>query len=241
MLFFWSFFCYSKPMMIRIFAMKVSGQDFTESCWERYLSQERKLEAEKRKNEKERQLFLAAEILLNRSLECIGANIKLPALYERNQYGKPYLIQNEAIKVNWSHSGEYVACVVADREVGIDLQYAKKGPKKSLIQKTLQPEELAFYENAREEKTRLFYKFWTLKESYLKAIGTGFHTPLQTFYVQMDSADPVIVERGSAGKEQNYYCKLLEFADPDYAAAVCSRKETKREEEPEEIEIEYFV
>lgn len=228
-------------MMIHIFVMKASGLDFTEACWERYLSQKRKLEAGKRKNEKERQLFLAAEVLLNRSLERIGANIRLPAVYERNQYGKPYLMQNGQIKVNWSHSGEYVVCAVADREIGIDLQYAKKEPKDALIQKLLQPEELAFYENAGEEKTRLFYKYWTLKESYLKAIGTGFHTPLQDFYIQMDRTAPMILERGSEGKEQNYSCKLLEFTDPEYVAAVCIKKETKRTEEPEKIEIEYFV
>lgn len=227
--------------MIRIFAMKASGQDFTGSGWGRYLSQERKLEAEKRKNEKERRLFLAAEVLLNRSLERVGADIRLPAVYGRNSYGKPYLVQNEAVKVNWSHSGEYVVCVVADREVGIDLQYAKKEPKEALVRKMLQPEELAFYENAGEERARLFYKYWTLKESYLKAIGTGFHTPLQAFYVRMDSTAPVIVQRGAEDREQSYYCELLEFADPDYVAAVCSRKEVKKEEGPGKAEIEYFV
>lgn len=221
--------------MIRIFAMKVSGQDYTERCWNDYLSRKRKLEAEKRKNEKERQLFLAAEVLLNRSLEYLHVEVSLPAAYGRNMYGKPYLLQNESLKVNWSHSGEYVVCAVADREVGIDLQYAKKEPKEALVRKTLQPEELLFYENAREERKRLFYKYWTLKESYLKAIGTGFHTSLETFYIRMDKIVPRIIQKGSEAGEQDYYCRILEFEDPDYVAAVCCG------EEPEDICIEYFV
>lgn len=228
-------------MMIHIFAMKASGQDFTESCWNRYLSQARKLEAEKRKNEKERQLFLGAEVLLNRSLERLETDIRLPASYGRNQYGKPYLLQDEALKVNWSHSGEYVICGVADQEIGIDLQFAKKKLKESLIRRTLQPEEMAFYKNAKEDKMRLFYKYWTLKESYLKAIGTGFYTSLETFYVQMDEVTPRIVQKDLKDQEQNCYCRLLEFADPDYVAAVCCVKQPGRSEETGELKIEYFL
>ena len=68
-------FCYSGFMMIRIFAMRAAGRNFTEARWLQYLSRERMAEAEKRKNERERQLFLGAEILMNQSLEAVGAGI----------------------------------------------------------------------------------------------------------------------------------------------------------------------
>lgn len=211
--------------MIRIFAMKAAGQDFTETRWSRYLSEERRTEAKKRKNEKDRQLFLAAEVLLNRSLECMGADIALPAAYGRNSYGKPYLLQNQEIKVNWSHSGAYVICAAADREVGIDLQFMEKEPKEALVRRILQPEERMIYENTpKEQRTVLFYRYWTAKESFLKAVGTGFHMPLETFYIRMEDTAPEIVQRESGSR---YECRLLNFKDRKYAAAVCCEGEMK--------------
>jgi len=227
-------FCYSDFMMIRIFAMKAAGQNFTESRWLQYLSRERVAEAEKRKNERERQLFLGAEALMNQSLEAVGAGISLPAAYARNPYGKPYLLSDRGIKVNWSHSGEYVICAVADREIGIDLQYVQKEPKASMICKILQPEELIFYEQTSAEQRKwLFYQYWTVKESYLKAVGTGFHTSLRTFYVLMETRSPKIIQR-EPGK--SYRSRLLDFTVADYAAAVCC--EGNMNLEP--IEIQYL-
>lgn len=199
--------------------MKASGQDFTDVRWTRYLSDERRAEAEKRKNERDRELFLAAEILLNRSLERLNVEIPIPAAYRRNPYGKPYLDLTEKFCANWSHSGEYVICAVSDGEIGIDLQYAGREPKESLIRKVLQPEELLYYETVpAEERTGLFYQYWTVKESYLKAIGTGFHTSLDTFYVRMGGEMPEIIQRKGGGK---YACRLLDFADQEYAVSVC--------------------
>ncbi len=227
-------FCYSGFMMIRIFAMRAAGRNFTEARWLQYLSRERMAEAEKRKNERERQLFLGAEILMNQSLEAVGAGIPLPAAYVRNPYGKPCLLSDRGIKVNWSHSGEYVICAVADREIGIDLQYVQKEPKDSVIRKVLQPEELIFYEQtSAEQRKHLFYQYWTVKESYLKAVGTGFHTSLQTFYVRMETRNPKIIQREPG---RRYRSRLLDFAAADYVAAVCCEGNT----DLEPIEIQYL-
>lgn len=218
--------------MIHIFAMKATGQDYTLPRWNPYLSDRRRIEAEQRKNQKERRLYLAAEILLNRSLEKVGAGLTLPAVYERNAHGKPYLTPSDGYFVNWSHSGEYVVCAVSDREVGIDLQRMDREPAKSLIKKTLQPEERCCYESLPEsERTRLFYQYWAAKESYLKTLGTGFYTPLQTFYVRMDGGQPRVIQRKSG---ENYECRLLDFVDDRYVAAVCCAGEI------EETDILYF-
>lgn len=218
--------------MIRIFAMKASDQDFSLPRWGKYLSEKRREEALRRKNDGERQLYLAAEALLNRGLEAVDAGIDLPVRYERNEHGKPFLSPANGLYVNWSHSGEYAVCAVSDREVGIDLQRMDREPAVSLVKRTLQPEERRCYEDAPEqERTRLFYRYWTVKESYLKALGTGFSASLDTFYVEMDKEAPKIVQR-QAG--QSYACRMLAFADDLYAAAVCC------EERVERAEIEYF-
>ena len=119
--------------MIRVFTMKAVGKDFLAASWSPYLTEERKKLADRKKGERERQLFLGAEVLLNLSLQQVDARIPIPAKYKRNEHGKPYLEDRQGIYVNWSHSGDYVICAVADREVGIDLQYAGKEPKESLL------------------------------------------------------------------------------------------------------------
>jgi len=204
--------------MLQIYAMNVEGRNFTEDRWKRYRSEER-LERAIKMRAKEQQLCLGAEILLNLSLKKTFPSIQLPALYERNAHGKPYLLSQENLYMNWSHSGSWVVCALADREVGIDLQYTGKEPGNSLIRRVLQPEEQPFYEKAAaERKQRLFYEYWVIKESFLKALGTGFYTSLATFYIRMKEPYPEIVRKEPGGA---FTCRLLEFSTADYTAAVC--------------------
>jgi len=205
--------------LVRIFSLEIKKHDFTDKKWDAYLSVRRREQAKKHRNKHEQQLFLAAEVLLNRSLELIGTGISLPVSYKNNQYGKPYLIPPCGIYVNWSHSGEYVLCGVSDQEIGVDLQSTFKTPSIRLIQKVLQPEEKDIYNfTPEQEKKKLFYQFWTIKESFLKALGTGFHTPLNQFYIDMVNGQPKIEQKIN---KKIYYCKLLDFVNKDYVAAVC--------------------
>lgn len=219
--------------MIRIFSMKVAGRDFTSGRWAPYLSEQRLREAQKRKNPVERQLFLGAEILLNRSLEAAGVECPRPAVYERNIHGKPFLTQAEGISVNWSHSGAYAVCAVADTEIGIDLQETRKTPGENLIRRLLQPREKEFYRLWKDERKELFYEYWVLKESFLKALGTGFAASLEDFYIEWETGLPRIVQELS---EKSYSCCLLDFREPGYRAAVCREGAAI----PKEVRIEYF-
>ena len=218
LVFFWVF-CYSRVMKIRVFAINAARRDFTGGQWSGYLSEERKASADSIRQQQQRQLFLGAEILLNLGLERIKAPLSLPAVCTRNQYGKPYLADLPDLYVNWSHSGTCILCAFSDQEIGADLQNTIKKPKDALIRRTLQPEERIWYDRAAEkEKKQLFYRYWTMKESYLKALGTGFHTPLDTFFIRMEGMHPDIIRRDGG---ESYTCRILDYKEEDYAAAVC--------------------
>ena len=110
-----------------------------------------------------------AELLLNRSLEQC-TDVQTPARYHRNEHGKPYLTETPEIYVNWSHSRDYVICAISDQEVGIDLQKMDREPKENLIRKALTEEEQEFYRSVpKPERQKLFYQYWSVKESFLKA------------------------------------------------------------------------
>ena len=204
--------------MIQVYAVDAAGQNFMDERWSRYLSAGRREAAAGIRQERHRQLFLGAEALLNRSLEAAGAPVKLPAAYTRNRHGKPYLTAAEGLYMNWSHSGTRAVCALSDREVGIDLQDTCREPGEALIRRVLQPEERDFYERTpADRRKKLFYEYWTVKESVLKAFGTGFCTSLERFYVRMDRMYPEVI---SSGALPSYTCRLLD-AGEGYAAAVC--------------------
>lgn len=124
--------------------------------------------------------------------------------YSRSEHGKPYLTEYAGVHFNLSHSGDMVACAIADAPVGIDIQKIelfKSGVAKrfysDMEQKCL--EEVL----SETEKTTLFYKIWAGKESYTKLLSTGLTIPLQEFSVD-------VVQKKVTGK---YPCNLKFFSE----------------------------
>lgn len=87
------------------------------------------------------------------------------------EYGKPYLLNFPNVHFNISHSGEYVACAVSDKPIGVDIQ--KIGKYNSDVAKRVCNEkELVQIENSLNKASE-FIKLWTQKEAVLKMHGTG--------------------------------------------------------------------
>ncbi len=93
----------------------------------------------------------------------------------RRSKGKPYCKNDESLFFNMSNSGGL--CVYAfsrDNEVGIDLEKIRPLPDlDEMIEKNFIAREQAYIRKTREDELRRFFFFWTIKESYLKAIGEG--------------------------------------------------------------------
>lgn len=94
--------------------------------------------------------------------------------YTYGQNGKPYF-NNLPIYFNLSHSGDYVLCVVADTEVGADIQQMNDNDYWRTAERFFQQDEVAMMRQLAtvEEQKRLFYKLWTRKEAYGKFTGEG--------------------------------------------------------------------
>lgn len=95
-------------------------------------------------------------------------------MLDYGKYGKPYLKNYPSIFFNISHCDGLVGCVISDKEIGFDIEKITKC-NDLIIKKVLTDNEqkiLSHYKN--EEYKEMFYRFWTLKESYLKWDGSGF-------------------------------------------------------------------
>lgn len=87
------------------------------------------------------------------------------------EYGKPYLPNSPDVHFNISHSGEYVACTLSNKPVGVDIQ--KIGEYNSDIAKRVcNGEELKQISDSLDKASE-FTKLWTKKETVLKMHGTG--------------------------------------------------------------------
>lgn len=96
----------------------------------------------------------------------------------RDRDGKPYA-ENLTLFFNLSHSGEYVACAVSDRPVGLDLE-VKKPRDLSVARRICSPRELEYIFHPEqtpcvneEEMLRRFLLIWTAKEAAVKLTGIG--------------------------------------------------------------------
>ncbi len=166
--------------------------------------------------DKDKRLSLGVEMLLRRALEDLGED---PDSFETDlgENGKPFL-RGSDIHFNLSHSEQRVMCSVSDSDVGcdtelvrpMDLDIAKRyffGSEYDAISSETDPDAM----------TDKFYRFWTLKESFMKATGLGFKLPLDGFRIRLGDTIEV---------DQNVGPGPYRFREYDvgdgYRYAVCS-------------------
>lgn len=97
---------------------------------------------------------------------------------KKGKHGKPYLADYPELFFNISHTAGSVWLALDEEEIGIDAEHIRP-VKESVIRKVLSPQEQEQYRQCPpDDREILFFRFWTLKESFLKAIGIGITVPL---------------------------------------------------------------
>ncbi|MDU1847407.1 MAG: 4'-phosphopantetheinyl transferase superfamily protein [Niallia nealsonii] len=155
-----------------------------------------------------------------------------------NSYGKPFLYGNSNIHFNISHSGNKVVCVVDKSPVGVDIEQMTKINIDELLPLLTKQEQKIFNNiDSLKKKQSMFYRLWTLKESYLKAKGTGFLESFGPYKIKGSIEDDVVeVEEINTG--DSYYCRNLKINN-EYALAYCT-KSNKAEYTLVTIEDKFF-
>lgn len=132
-------------------------------------------------------------------------------------------IEKENLEFNLSHSGKYVLCSVgpAGEKAGCDIETIKEF-REALAKRFFCPEEYE-YMMAQDEEMRCetFYRYWVLKESFMKATRQGMAMGLDTFSINLDGRDgqPELVSKPNDVKEKYYY---HEYKIDGARIAVCS-------------------
>ncbi len=147
----------------------------------------------------------------------------------RNEFGKPVLVNSvKDCHFNISHSGEWVVCAIDNQLIGIDVEQIRKQRSMDIADnggydKLFTAMELDYLKNHQQGTiTQRFYRLWTLKESYLKAVGTGLTQSLQSFSVEI--IDKHHARLWLAGELQpDWYFYSFEPAE-GYCCSVCSKE-----------------
>ncbi len=131
---------------------------------------------------------------------------------------KPYLLSHPGIHFNISHSGEWVVIAFSGNPVGVDVEKVRK-VNLNVARRFFSDEEKTRLFNLPEKgQLDYFFDLWTLKESFLKAIGTGLTRPLKSFTV-LQSASGFYLE--NAGDYADV--RLSQVAvGKNYKLSVCS-------------------
>lgn len=102
--------------------------------------------------------------------------------------GKPYLSVHKQLFFNLSHSGQLAMVALANAEVGIDLEKMRHLESlRDIAQRYFsgsEYERLAQLQG--EAQLRGFYRVWTCKEAFIKALGAGLSLGLDGFDVAVD-------------------------------------------------------
>ena len=133
----------------------------------------------------------------------------------RHRKGKPLSLDESSLFFNMSNSGNL--CVYAfsrDNEIGIDLECIRDLPDlDQLINKNFTENERLFINKNKKERLKRFFLFWTIKESYLKAVGEGMRlTPDNLEFVIENNTIKLISIKGIFEPE-DWNFKNIHFSD----------------------------
>lgn len=187
---------------------------------------------------KDRRLSVGASALLDAGLREFGLRER-DMSYGRSEYGKPFFLNAPDIHFNISHSATKVAVAFSDREVGCDIEEVADIELKVAERFLSKDEYLAIKaRNKTEDRNEAFFRYWTLKESYMKATGLGLALAPDSFSVR-SVADKVgdvssIIQAGepstnhdavSGDLPDSGFSLLVPDSFSGYTCALCFRHE----------------
>jgi 4'-phosphopantetheinyl transferase len=161
---------------------------------EQVLSQDERGRRDRFRFARGRRDFSAAHTLLRHVLSLYGQCGPEDWQFSFSAQGKPFIVAEQAgtppLAFNLSHTDGLVACAVSSaRLVGVDVEGITRQPAdSSLATRYFAASEIdLLHATAPDNYAPMFIELWTLKESYIKALGTGLGHPLDSFAFSFDT------------------------------------------------------
>lgn len=152
--------------------------------------------------------------------------------FDYGDRGKPQLSKssNNSLQFNVSHSQEYALFGFAsDRLIGVDIEYLREMPDAiKIARRFFSPPEFQLIASLDDQQQqKVFFKLWTAKEAYLKALGTGLAGSLNSIEISFED-DNLLITEGTAILDNWFICSYIP-ADNYVAAMAIDKKITKQQ------------
>lgn len=145
--------------------------------------------------------------------QSLGAGLLLE--YVKKQYID---VGFDSLNYNLSHSGDMVICAVSKEAVGCDIEQIKKAPLR-VAERFFCKSEAEYLNNLESEaQNQYFYRFWTIKESFMKMHKKGLAMGLDSFEVCIDKDIKIKI------KDEIQSCMIKEYDFYGYKISVCSEE-----------------
>ena len=137
------------------------------------------------KFDQHRNLYIAAHVFLRKVLSYHSTLPPEDWRFYQTSNGKPYIDNSmyQSMQFNLSHTKGMIVCAVnKTHEVGVDveglrpLKYMEQMSRRNYTHREYDD---IFSNNSPEKQLQRFYTYWTLKESFVKALGCGLSMPLK--------------------------------------------------------------
>ena len=142
--------------------------------------------------------------------------------FEYSKYEKPSLKQGHDLAFNLSHTeGMAIFGFTRGHRIGVDIERLRSDFRADEIAERFfsASERAALREIAEERRHEFFFRIWTRKEAYIKALGEGLSHPLHQFDVSLDDTATLLATRPNASDAQRWQLENLAIA-PEFIAAA---------------------
>ncbi|MFN8135856.1 MAG: 4'-phosphopantetheinyl transferase superfamily protein [Bacteroidales bacterium] len=207
--------------MIKAFVVKLRDDEFSAEYQDtllQYLPEAGRKRVSNRQNLTSKLHTVAGELLARYSVGQYLGHAKPEIELEFGEKGKPRIANLINVHFNISHSGNYVVCAVSGQELGIDVERVRKVNLRIAERFFSQPEIDDLMALEEDERMQYFITLWTIKESYLKAIGRGLTQHLNSFTIRKNGNAYLLTGNQEA---EGYGIEAFSIA-PDYSLAICS-------------------
>jgi 4'-phosphopantetheinyl transferase len=142
--------------------------------------------------------------------------------FEYGAYGKPALGTEHTLRFNLSHSNEVALLAVSlDADIGVDVEHIRADfASEDIARRYFSRAEVEVF-NALppEERVAAFFRCWTRKEAYIKAIGKGFSQSLSAFDVTLAPGMAPALLRAEDDDASRWWMSDIEVGE-GYAGAL---------------------
>lgn len=138
----------------------------------------------------------------------------------KEQYALP-----EDTVFNLSHSGRYVLCAFSDRagaKVGCDIEEMKEFREPVARRFFCRSEYEHIMDREEADRAQMFYRYWVLKESFMKATRRGMALDMESFEIGWnEEQEPVLIRKPEEYPEKYIY-REYEEEGVNARIAVCT-------------------